>query len=90
MTDNSMRLIPVQCNGCGMRANANIRSMVLTGIMPFGDQVWVCPPRNWFVTQSVVKGAEFEGGIAPGNTFMAFLICEVCAKLGRCEMSEEN
>ena len=82
------RSFDAQCNACGLQAKASIRTMSLSGVAD--SLVWVCPPRNWFVTQCLVAGAEHESGTIPGNTLVAFMVCEVCAKLGRSEMSVEN
>ena len=84
----SVKLVPVQCNACGLQENGRVCSMPLSGISH--ELVWVSPPRNWFVTQALVENVEWEGGVVPGNSFAAFLICEFCAKLGRSEMDVEN
>ena len=82
------RSIDVQCNACGLQAKGGVRTMPLSGISD--SLVWICPPRNWFITQCAVENVEHESGVIPGKTLAAFLICEVCAKLGRSEMVCEN
>lgn len=62
--------------------------MPLSGISE--ELVWVLPPRDWFITQCLVEGMEHEGGVIPGKTLAAFMVCAFCAKLGRSEMSEAN
>ena len=88
MKYDSLRLVAVQCNACGQEGKGHVRSMPLSGISK--ELIWVCPPRNWFVTQCLVENLEHEGGVVEGFSSAAFLICEFCAKLGRSEMGEQN
>ena len=79
-----IRSIDVQCNGCGSKGRGYVQVLPLDGIS--SELTWIAAPKNWFVTQCLVENAEHELGMLPGKTPAAFLICDVCGRLGRSQM----
>lgn len=85
----TIRPLDVQCNGCGTKGKGFIQTLPLDGVS--NTLGWISPPRNWFITHCLVENAHNDRDeIVLGKTPLAFLIFEICGKLGRSQMSEEN